>query len=187
MTIPGVCGLYCLFSYGRLPQSLEGAGERPFLFYLGDLDFLPSLGRGVPLHRSIPVWSLTPSNLRAVLAVGGVAYIPFKNRTTGMGSHSKAYDSLWNRMWCYYQFNQAAFMEHYHKRSNVETVFSIVKVKFGASVRAKTPIAQVNEVLCKILAHNICVLIASMYELGIDPTFRSKVAVAPKVAALVDF
>ena len=47
----------------------------------------------------------------------------------------------------------------------------MIKMKFGANVRAKTPIAQVNEVLCKILCHNICVLIQSMVELGIEVTF----------------
>jgi hypothetical protein len=30
--------------------------------------------------------------------------------------------------------------------------------------------AQVNEVLCKILCHNVCCLIQSMYELGVEPT-----------------
>jgi hypothetical protein len=44
-------------------------------------------------------------------------------------------------------------------------------MKFGGSVRSKTPIAQVNEVLCKVLCHNICVLIQSNYELGIEATF----------------
>ncbi len=29
----------------------------------------------------------------------------------------------------------------------------------------------VNEVLCKVLCHNLCCLIQSMYELGIEPTF----------------
>ncbi len=62
-------------------------------------------------------------------------------------------------------------MVHYHKRSNVETAFSMIKAKFGASVRAKTPTTQVNEVLCKVLCHNICVLIQSIYELGLEPTF----------------
>ncbi|MBF8266328.1 MAG: Transposase, partial [Dehalococcoidia bacterium] len=38
-------------------------------------------------------------------------------------------------------------------------------------VRAKTPTAQVNEVLCKVLCHNICILIQSIYELGLEPTF----------------
>lgn len=30
-------------------------------------------------------------------------------------------------------------------------------------------VAQVNEVLRKVLCHNLCVLIQSMYELGIEP------------------
>lgn len=111
------------------------------------------------------------NNLRAVEDVGGTAYIPFKKRTNGIGSKQDGFDSLWNRMWHFYNFNQATFLAHYHKRSNAESTFSMIKAKFGASVRAKTPIAQVNEVLCKILCHNICVLIQSIYELGLEPTF----------------
>jgi len=51
---------------------------------------------------------------------------------------------------------EAFFYKHYHKRSNVESTFSMIKKKFGSSVRAKTSVAQVNEVLCKVLCHNIC-------------------------------
>ena len=47
----------------------------------------------------------------------------------------------------------------------------MIKAKFGDFVRAKAPTAQVNEVLCKILCHNICVLIQSIYELGLEPNF----------------
>ena len=55
------------------------------------------------------------------------------------------------------------------------------------AVRSKTPVAQVNEVLVKILCHNICVLIQSVYELGIKPIFGSetlgtKGPVVPKMA-----
>ena len=32
----------------------------------------------------------------------------------------------------------------------------------------------VNEVLCKIICHNICVLIQEAHELGIDTTFRKE-------------
>jgi len=49
----------------------------------------------------------------------------------------------------------------------------MIKAKFSIHVRAKTPTAQVNEVLCKILSHNICSLIKSIYELGLEPTFWS--------------
>ena len=93
-------------------------------------------------------------------------------------------------MWHFYNFNQEQFMAHYHKRSNVETTFSMIKAKFGTSVRAKTPIAQVNEVLCKVLCHNICVLIQSIYELGLEPTFwtfEAKEPVTPKVIENKDF
>jgi len=50
----------------------------------------------------------------------------------------------------------------------------MIKGKFGGSVRAKSPTAQVNEVLCKVLCHNICVLIQSIYETGLEPTFKAK-------------
>jgi hypothetical protein len=33
------------------------------------------------------------------------------------------------------------------------------------------PVAQVNEVLWKVLCHNICCLVQSIYELEIEPTF----------------
>ena len=129
-------------------------------------------------------------NLHAVQAQGGVAYIPFKINSKGVGDHHHKFDGLWNKMWHFYNFNQEAFLAHYHKRSNVETVFSMIKRKFGASVRAKTPIAQVNEVLCKVLCHNICCLIQSIYELGLEPTFwtfEAKEPVAPKVIDNYDF
>jgi hypothetical protein len=38
-------------------------------------------------------------------------------------------------------------------------------------VRGKTDTAQFNEVLAKVLCHNICVLIQSIHELGIEPAF----------------
>jgi hypothetical protein len=38
-------------------------------------------------------------------------------------------------------------------------------------LRSKTDVAMVNETLCKILSHNLVVLIHEMSELGIDPVF----------------
>jgi hypothetical protein len=45
----------------------------------------------------------------------------------------------------------------------------MIKTKFGDSLRSKTETAGRNEVLAKILCHNICCLISAIYELGIDP------------------
>lgn len=129
-------------------------------------------------------------NLHAAQAQGGIAYIPFKSNSTGMGDHHHKFDALWNRMWHFYNFNRGDFLQHYHKRSNVETAISMIKAKFGSSIRAKTPTAQVNEMLCKVLCHNICVLIQSIYELGLAPnfcTFGTKEPVVPKMAWEYDF
>ncbi len=122
------------------------------------------------------------NNLRAVQAVNATPYIPFKSNTNGIGNKGDGFDSLWNKMWHFYNFNRETFLQHYHKRSNVETAFSMIKMKFGGSVRSKTPIAQVNEVLCKVLCHNICVLIQSIYELGLEPTFWADMPVAQEVS-----
>lgn len=92
----------------------------------------------------------------------------------GVGDHHHTFDSLWNQMWHYYNFNRETFLQHYHKRSNVETAYSMIKAKFGGFVRSKSMTAQINEVLCKVICHNICVLIQSIHELGIEPVFTKE-------------
>ena len=78
---------------------------------------------------------------------------------------------------CYGRHNRLAgashgdFNPHYHKRSNVETCFHMIKSKFGEKVRAKSDTAMVNEVLVRVLCHDVCVLIRLMYALGITPVF----------------
>lgn len=109
-------------------------------------------------------------NLHAVEDAGGIPYIPFKKGAVARqkGRHA---DPLWEKMYHLFTLHEAEFNRHYHKRSNVETVFHMMKAKFGDVVRAKTPTAQVNEVLMKVLCHNICVLVHSIYALGVAPAF----------------
>jgi transposase len=63
-------------------------------------------------------------------------------------------------------------MRGYHKRSNVESTFSAIKRVFGDFVRSKNKTAQINEVLLKIICHNIRQIIFAMFELGIDPNLE---------------
>jgi transposase len=116
------------------------------------------------------------NNLEVIAQHGAVPYVAFKS------IHSGAARGLWAQMYHYYNFQRAEFLTHYHKRSNVESTFSMIKAKFRDHVRSKTDTAMVNEVLCKVLCHNICCVIQSMYELGIEPTFGAKVNPAPKVS-----
>ncbi|MGC9986663.1 MAG: transposase [Polyangia bacterium] len=104
-------------------------------------------------------------NLAAIETAGAVPYVPFKSNSKGEGSVA------WRKMWAVFMFKQEEFFAAYHKRSNVESAFSAIKRKFGQSVRAKRYTAQVNEVLCKILCHNLSCLVHAMHELGIEPFF----------------
>ena len=122
---------------------------------------------------------LSKGNLWAVHDVGATPYIPFKtNSVAYTPNHRK--DPLWMRMFAYFHENRAEFLAHYHKRSNVESSFSMIKAKFGPSVRSKNPAGQVNETLVKILVHNIVVLVHAMYELGITPLFTGGDASEPQ-------
>ncbi len=52
----------------------------------------------------------------------------------------------------YYMYRKDDFLRHYHRRSNVETTFHMIKSKFGSRIRSKTATAMMNEVLCKVPA-----------------------------------
>lgn len=103
-------------------------------------------------------------NIEIVGQHGGAPYIPFKKNVTGAAKGSP----LWKRAYHYMQLHKEEFMEHYHKRSNAETTFSAIKKKFGETIKSRKRVAQENEMLCKIIAYNITVLIREMIELGDD-------------------
>ncbi len=117
------------------------------------------------------------NNLETVAEIGGTAFIPFKDNATGKMRGSM----VWHRMFHYFQMNKAEFLEFYHKRSNVETTFFMIKSKLGDCLKSKNFIAQKNELLCKILAHNLIVLISEIYELGIAPQFAPFKEVVPSL------
>jgi transposase len=107
-------------------------------------------------------------NLKTVVDNHAMPYIPFRTNSTGKAPGSS---DLFKKMFHYFSYNQERFMSNYYKRSNVESTFSMIKAKFGDSLRSKTRTAQINEALCKILCHNICCLIQSMFELNLKPKF----------------
>lgn len=105
------------------------------------------------------------ANFQAVEDAGGAAYIPFRKGTTG------GIGGLFERAFHFFSFNRDEFLQHYHKRSNAESTFSMIKRKFGDSVRSKTDTAMMNEALAKLVCHNLSCLVSSICELGIDPMF----------------
>ncbi len=106
-------------------------------------------------------------NLQLIEDVGAVPYIPFRKDVKG----KRAGGGAWKKMYHYFMYRHEEFLKHYHTRSNAETVFHMIKTKFKDNLRSKSKTAQVNELLCKILCHNLCVVIQEMAELGISGEF----------------
>jgi len=105
-------------------------------------------------------------NLQLAANAGGKAYSLQEKRNCRAGG-----SALWKKMFHYFQLNRDDFMEHYHKRSNIEATNAAIKRKFGETLKSKNPTAQVNELLAKIIAYNLTVVIHEMYENGIQPEF----------------
>lgn len=47
----------------------------------------------------------------------------------------------------------------------------MVKARFGGAVMSRKPVAQVNEVLAKALAHHLCCLVKAIFTAGLAPMF----------------
>lgn len=104
-------------------------------------------------------------NLKAIEAVNAKPFIAFKvNSTPGTVD-------VWKRAYHMFAFHREEWLQKYHLRSNIESTFSSMKRKFGGAVRAKKPVAMANEVLLKVLCHNLSMLVHAIHELGIAPQF----------------
>ena len=146
--------------------TVEAGNDSPYL-----IPFLNTTAKHFDVQEvSADKAYLSKRNLWAILDAGAVPYIPFKTNSAAHNPKRKRV-SLWAKMFHFFNYHREDFLEHYHKRSNVEVSFHMVKARFGANVRSKSDTAMVNEALVKFLCHYIVVLIASMYELGLTPEF----------------
>jgi transposase len=117
---------------------------------------------------------LSKENYALADSMGLSALIPFKantlsnevNRIRGIKN-----PPAWEKAYHLFQANREEFNRNYHRRSNVESVFSALKRKFGENIRSKNKVAQVNEVLCKLIGYNLTVVAHEIFENGIAPSF----------------
>ncbi len=112
---------------------------------------------------------LSRDNLTGIAELGAIPYIPFKSNSV----RKKRGSIIWSRMFDYFLNNRERFDSSYHKRSNVETTFHMVKRNFGNNLRTKKDTSQVNEILMKCLCHNLAVLVQESFELGLDIDFNN--------------
>ncbi len=112
---------------------------------------------------------LSRKNLQIIVDSGAIPFIPFKSNSQS----NKRGSMVWTKMFQYCKEKPQEFFEHYHRRSNVETTFSMIKQKFGKEVVSRNFTSQTNEVLLKILCHNICCLISAYFEKNIESYYST--------------
>ena len=108
---------------------------------------------------------LSAKNIQAIQGVGANAFITFHSNTTG--SSSPVIGDLFHQFITRREWYEA----ERHNRSNVETAFSMIKLRYGGYLRSRTPAAQYNELMAKAVVHNVACIIQAFHELQIDPKF----------------
>jgi transposase len=141
----------------------ENANDSPYFLPL--LKDTAKLGFTMDIATADKAYS-SHDNLDGAAKLGAIAFIPFRSHVRTPASFD-----MWQKMYSFFLYNHDKFMEHYHLRSNIETTFFAVKAKFGECLKNKNIVSQTNELLCKLIAYNITVLISAMFELGIEPNF----------------
>lgn len=140
------------------------AGDSPFfklLYKTTALHFITKEVLGDKAYCSL-------ENMRLVAKNKGIPIFPFKSNAK---AEHRTRDPLWTTLYHLFSLKSGWFNEHYHKRSNVESTFSMIKRKFGEFLRSRTYTAQVNEALCKVLCHNLCVINNCLFEMELEPEF----------------
>lgn len=113
---------------------------------------------------------LSGKNFKCINEMGGQAYIPFKKNSSGKNAGGDR--SYFKTAFKFFKAHKEEYLQHYHKRSNIESCFSMIKRKFGNNVKCKKETSQDNEILAKILAHNICILVQELFLNQIDINFN---------------
>ena len=75
------------------------------------------------------------------------------------------------RMFHAFRTEDPKVLHAYHRRSNVETVMFMIKVQFGDSVTARSVTGATNDLLAKVLCHNLASLVMAIARYKIQAKF----------------
>lgn len=140
--------------------------------YSGDSPEFPNLVKQTALNFNVKRYSadkayLSARNMQIAQSLDFLPFIPFK----GNSKHWNKDAPLWQHMYLYFKNNKREFERFYHRRSNVETTFGMIKTRLGEFLRCRNLQGQKNEVLIKCLVHNICCLVQEIFESKVEIDF----------------
>jgi transposase len=123
----------------------------------GDAKYLVALMRRVDPSELEVVYGdkgyISRRNVQFIHDLGAYPAIEPKSGLKGRSRGHRAYKQLVRE----YQESPKEWKERhqYGRRSRVETVFSMLKVRFGGGLRSRCPKEQRRELLFKVILHNI--------------------------------
>lgn len=113
----------------------------------------------------------TKANVRWAKDRGVQTYITVKKNARKSKKNS---DPAWDENYERAKSEDQEVRLKFHKRNRVESVNSTVKWKYEEDVLSKSPAARYNEALCKVICHNLIVLIRYRRRLGAPLNFEKK-------------
>lgn len=121
------------------------------------------------LHVAADKAYISRNNMQFVDGLGATLYAPFKSNVVPPRFND---NSAWARMLRLFLTDYDRWAQDYHVRSIAETVISTMKRLFGDKMDSRNTVAQANEILCRVIAHNLIVIIHQMYERDLVPDFH---------------
>lgn len=121
---------------------------------------------------------LSRANLLYATELGATPLVPPKKGSNLLanGRGTRASDravrleaNLWRRAVNFMGLHQGAFERLYHQRSRAETVNRNIKLVLGETLRGRRTVSQDNELLCKLIAHNLRCLLVALHAHGTRP------------------
>ena len=109
------------------------------------------------------------TNYAQVHGFGAALLAPFKSNVVPPRADD---DSAWARMLRLFLTDYDRWAAEYHVRSIAESVISKLKRLFGDELYCRNVVAQCNELLCRIIAYNLTVVVYQMYERNLVPDFH---------------
>jgi hypothetical protein len=111
---------------------------------------------------------LSRANAELISNFGAEPFImPKKNTREDLTRHNRR-GTAWYKMIKTFKTNESFFKRQYSIRSNVESTMAMLKRNYLPYVFSKSDTGQINEVLTKIVCHNIDVITKSMFEYGVE-------------------
>lgn len=136
-----------------------------------DSPLLPEMLDETSENFNLEEWSadkgyISRENIDKIWEKNCLPLIPFKDNITG-----KRGSLIWKEMFKFFTINNELFMKKYHLRSNAESGMFMIKSRFGDLTSMRNETGCKNDVLCKILCHNLCVLVQELFNLNVEIDF----------------